>query len=405
LPVILGVEVVLLGALAALAWRQRAIPGPGPGTSATTLWTALPGVALAVMMGLFLIAFVSASDLNPQGGWDAFSIWNLRARFLLHTETWRYAVTPYPVGAHMEYPLLLSSVIARGWTYTGSPSSAVPIVTAGVFAVALVMLLVSALSLERGAGIGLLAGVLLLANPSLTNQAPSQYADIPLSFFFLAALVLVVRGGKSARPVRDLSLAGALAGFAALTKNEGALLLVALVAAIFVGAWRAAGWRSAVRQSGIFVLGALPALLLLLWFKMIAPPDPLTGQMTANLGQKIGNAGRWIQVAGGFLKQIWELYVFPAPALALLAVTAGLLRLRPRPERSLGPWIAVLIALAGYFAIFMVTGNDLDWLFATAIDRLFLHIWPAFLLAVFLWLRRPEDFAIVIGAPKAKKAR
>jgi hypothetical protein len=330
----------------------------------------------------------------------------LRARFLIHTETWNYAVTRLPVGTHTEYPLLLSSAIARGWIYAGSLSPIVPIATAFVFAVALVMQLVSTLALARGASIGLLAGVVLLANPSFVNQAASQYADVPLAFFFLAALALIVLSGESARPARYLSLAGVFAGFAAWAKNEGTLLLVALAAALFVSAWRSAGWRSAARQSGLFLLGAMPGLLLVLWFKVaLAPPDPLAGQMTVNLGQKLANAGRWLQVAGGFLKQAWELYFFPGPPLALLAVTCGLLRLRPCNSRSPAPLLAVLIVLAGYFAIFLVTKDDLEWLFATALDRLYMHIWPALVLAVFLLLRRPEDFAITSSPAKPKKAR
>jgi hypothetical protein len=82
-----------------------------------------------------------------------------------------------------------------------------------------------------------------------------------------------------------------------------------------------------------------------------------------------------------------------------------LLRLRPRQERSVVPSLAVLLVLAGYFAIFLVTKDDLDWLIATALDRLYMHVWPALVLAVFLLLRRPEDFAIVSAPAKAKKAR
>jgi hypothetical protein len=37
------------------------------------------------------------------------------ARFLIHTGTWKYAVTALPVGTHMEYPLLLPGLVARGW--------------------------------------------------------------------------------------------------------------------------------------------------------------------------------------------------------------------------------------------------------------------------------------------------
>src|SRR5678815_565178 len=87
-------------------------------------------------------------------------------------------------------------------------------------------------------------------------------------------------------------------------------------------------------------LGALPGLLLVIWFKIaLAPPDPLAGQMTVGLGQKLFNGGRWLKVAEGFLKQAWEVYLLP---LALLAVTCGLLRLRPRQERSYAPSLAAV---------------------------------------------------------------
>jgi hypothetical protein len=213
-------------------------------------------------------------------------------------------------------------------------------------------------------------------------------------------------GGESARAPRYLALAGVFASFATWTKNEGLLLLAVTAAALLVSGWRAAGWRSGVRRSGAFALGALPVLLLVLWFKIaVAPADPLTGQMTASLGHKLANTGRWMQVGGGFLKQAWETYCYPFPPLILLAVVGVLVRLRPGQERPLAPLLAVLAGLAGYFAIFMVTNYDLDWLINSALERLYMHLWPALILAVFILLRRPEDWAIASTSPKAKKAR
>jgi hypothetical protein len=400
LPAVAGVELVTLAALGWLVVRQRASLAPD-GETATAL--AFPnwilGLGLAITLALFVIAFAGMTEANPQGGWDAFAIWNLRARFLAHTATWKFAVTPIPVGTHTEYPLLMSSLVARGWLYAGSPTPVAPIALAFLFAVGLVLLLVSTLALSRGVSTGLLAGAILLATPAFMTQAPSQYADIPLAFFFLAALALVVLGGDS---VRWLSLGGVFAGLAAFTKNEGALLLIALAVALLVSAWRS-GWRSASRQVTVFMLGALPAVLLVIWFKLaLAPPDPLAGQITASLAQKLFSGARWLKAAGGFLRLAWDAFLLP---LALLAVTCVLLRLRPRRERPPAPLLAVLIVLAGYFAIFLVTKDDLDWLINTALDRLYMQVWPALVLAVFLWLRRPEDFAIVSSPAKAKKTR
>ncbi len=184
LPVLAGVEIVLLAGLGAAVLRRRAGAPADEAAPAPSFPVWLPGLGLVVMLGLFVAAFVNVSELNPQGGWDAFSIWNLRARFLLHTASWKFAVTPYPVGAHMEYPLLLSSVVARGWKYGGSPSSLAPIAITLCFALALVTVLVSLLSQVRGTSTGLLAGVVLLSSASFLNQAPLQYADMPLAFFF-----------------------------------------------------------------------------------------------------------------------------------------------------------------------------------------------------------------------------
>ena len=47
----------------------------------------------------------------------------------------------------------------------------------------------------------LLAGVVLLASPAFMTQAPAEYADVPLAFFFLAALALIVQGAHVALPV------------------------------------------------------------------------------------------------------------------------------------------------------------------------------------------------------------
>jgi hypothetical protein len=405
-PVMATFELVALGAASALLLRRNVrASGESPALSPPFSWNWLAALGLAGMLLLFIAGFADLSGLNPQGGWDAFAIWNLRARYLLDSQTWKYAATSLPVGTHMEYPLLLSSAIARGWRYGGDTAQIVPIATAFLFSLSLVMLLVPALALERRASLGLLGGVVFLANPAFLDQAASQYADVPVASFALAALVLITLRSKGS-PAGYVSLAGVFAGFAAWTKNEGMLLLIALAAGLFADSWRSTGIRSAIRQCGIFLLGALPVLALTLWFKFsVAPHDRLAGQASGKLLEQLANPSRWIHVAAGFLQHAWQLAV----PLALLAGTAALLRLRPRNVRSLAPWVAVAIALAGYAVVFVVTPDDLDWLLATALDRLYLQLWPAPVLAVFLSVRCPEDFAIMAAdaepSRKSKRAR
>jgi Dolichyl-phosphate-mannose-protein mannosyltransferase len=407
LPVIAGCELVALCATSALVLRRRSATSSAKSNALSPpyTWNWVTALGLAAMLALFVAGFANLSGLNPQGGWDAFAIWNLRARYLLHSETWKYAVTTLPVGTHMEYPLLLSSAIARGWQYSGDTAQIVPIAIAFLFSLPLVILLVSALALERRTSLGLLAGLVLLANPAFLDQAASQYADLPLAFFVLAALVLITLHAEASAS-RYLSLAGVFAGLATWTKNEGMLLLAALATAVFADTWRSAGLRPAARRCATFLLGALPVLSLTLWFKLaVAPHDPLAGQMGTSLAHKLANPGRWFHVAAGFLQHAWD---FAIP-LVLLAGAAALLRLRPRDARSTPPWIAVIIVFTGYVLVFVLTPDDLDWLLGTALDRLYTQLWPALVLAVFLSLRCPEDFALVTAAfgniGKSRKAR
>src|SRR6185312_14052577 len=116
------------------------------------------------------------------------------------------------------------------------------------------------------------------------DTAVVQDADTPLGFYFLATLVLLVlhdRRVSEGRPSRGLLLlAGLAAGLAAWTKNEGMLFLIAVVAVRFVVEARARGWRLPVREAVIFGLGALPILLVLVYFKTQPAPanDLVVGQ-------------------------------------------------------------------------------------------------------------------------------
>ncbi|HEX7198069.1 MAG TPA: hypothetical protein VF213_01245, partial [Dongiaceae bacterium] len=240
-PAVIGLESIALIVTAGVSLRRQSTPAdPGPPLPTFPL-TWILAIAALVMIALFISAFLTSSELNPQGGWDAFAIWNLRAHYLLHTETWRFAVTSQSTGSHMEYPLLLSSLVARGWLYAGATTASAPISIALIVALALAARLRSSLSILRSPAVGLLAVLILLVNPSFWSAAPEQYADLPLALFGLASATLLVLDPDPQGSPRYLTLAGLFASFAAGTKNEGTLLLAALAAALLVTTWRGAG--------------------------------------------------------------------------------------------------------------------------------------------------------------------
>lgn len=138
-------------------------------------WTSLLFPALAGLNGVILIlAYVKA----PQGAWDGWAIWNLRARFLFRADDWHEAVTPALAFPHPDYPLLLPTSIARLWAWNGAETAWIPPVVAALCGAATLLVLIGALqdsSADRNVG-----GLALLAGGPWVWEVLSQCADIPL---------------------------------------------------------------------------------------------------------------------------------------------------------------------------------------------------------------------------------
>src|SRR5262249_38077836 len=142
--------------------------------------------------------------------------------------------------------------------------------------------LYAGLTVLRGRSQGALAGLLLLGTFMFVPMGYVQMADIPLGYFFLAALTLLaVQDALAPGKGRLLLAAGLMTSFAAWTKNEGLLFAGAVVLARLLVAPRLAGpdagprpgfWRDRARQLTLLLLGALPVVCVLGYFKACLAP-------------------------------------------------------------------------------------------------------------------------------------
>ena len=55
------------------------------------------------------------------------------------------------------------------------------------------------------------------------------------------------------------------------------------------------------------------------------------------------------------------------------------------------PGLVLAGVLVGYLAIYVVTFQELSWHLETSMRRLLLHLWPAFLLVLFVAARTPAE--------------
>lgn len=392
----------MLVELAVLLWTgyelfRRRIPLFAPAANAPHgVLFPLAAASLLFVLGLATVAMWGGWEANPNGDWDAWAIWNLRGRFIASGDGLAHRAWSPVLGtvAHPEYPLLLSSAIGRCWAFSRTFDTAVSAAASYTFFLALIALAAGGIAAVRGPTLGLWAALTLAATPSLLHEVPAQYADVPLACYIAAALVFAV----AERPI----LAGIFAGCAAWTKDEGLLFLVVFLAAMAVFKRRAALAAA---------LGALPAAALDVFFKAFLARGnaSLLSTSLPGAGHRIANVSRYGTVIAAFGRGLagmgagWYHPIFP---LLVLAAVLRFDRERRREAAFCGSIAGAL--LLGYFAMFIVTSNDLAWQLQTSLPRLLIQVWPALVVTVFVSLRVPESTAIAIAkpAPKAqKKAR
>jgi hypothetical protein len=335
-------------------------------------------------------------------GWDAFAIWNLRARFLFRDAAhWRDGFTHLLDWSHPDYPLLLPASIAHVWTAAGHEGAAVPATIGLLFAAATVMLLVGAVSFLRGLSQALLAGTVLLSTPLFVEQSAWQYADVPLGFFVLATMVLLCmdsvtgspkgphygRQGGSREPPHAsgwLAFAGLAAAFGAWTKNEGLLVLVALIALMLIRR----------RPLLPFLAGAAPVLLVLAFFKFAIAPSSDLFPGPDRVIHAIGSPQRYLMITSWIVRDAWNFGQWLVPVTALLAIYGALVgRAEQGSERAAvtTAMATLVITLVGFAAVYVITPLDLEWHLRFSLNRLFLQLWPSALFIFFITIRTPEE--------------
>ena len=392
----LVIEAALFAGLAAWWWfGRRTAACPLCEAARPQPWTRLErwlAIAFSVAAALAACAFVFATWREPHGEWDAWSIWNMKARFFYRDPAhWRDVFTASLNWVHPDYPLLLPAFVARCWRFTGSESLVAPAAAAFVFTFGALGLLVSAVSTMCGRSQGFIAGLLMLTAITFIGNGATQYADVPLAFYMLAALSLAAMQPGS-RAVT--ALAGLMAALAAWTKNEGLVLIAALIAARALIAVRAGQGRAALRQLPAFASGAAPVLLLVAYFKTaLATPNLTLGQLSGgSIAGHLADPFRYVAVAEAALEHLWSfggLPVSPVLIVVLYLALAG----RGKQASPAACWTLGIMA-AAYGGIYVVSNVDVNWLIETSMDRLMLQLWPSAVFAAALAARNP---AVVAG--------
>jgi len=406
----IAIDMLIVALLAAMFFlrrsRARIVRAPKPVSEDFELprWLhrlLMASFAISVCAALYSTALRIID--HPHGdGWDAFAIWDLHARFLFRGGShWRDGFSALIPWSHPDYPLLLPAAIAHFWTYLGNDNPMVPTLIGVAFAFGTLGLLYSSLSRLRGHNAAMLGGLALSSTPFFVEQGTAQYADVPVSFFFLAAIALFSlyhqKGSGSQNQRAYLVLSGVAFGFAAWTKNEGILFALAAVTAQLLvlccrehpdlsNASKPQGQLKQWLPLATLAVAMSPGLALVFWFKhSVAPPSDLFSS-PATMFHRIFVPVRYWAVLEWYAKEFfrfghWRLI----PGTVLLGILYFTLRDertgRQEPAFRASFW-TLAFTLAGYSAIYLITPYDIYWHLRFSLSRLFLQVWPS---AIFLF--------------------
>jgi hypothetical protein len=217
------------------------------------------------------ITFISAlssiyANNYPMGGWDAWTLWNFKSRFLLLSGTrWKELFDPMLARFHPHYPIGLP--LFNAWTWAFNPEAVVipPLINAVIFNFLLAALLTGILQRHCSGKRVIVPALIVFLSPVCMTFMTIQYCDILISLFLMAALGSIIEAHRSGNS-RYLILTGLFIGTLAFLKLEGTVLaaLTFILAHFYV--FKEPRQKSSAIQLWIStVASALPIMLFLLF--------------------------------------------------------------------------------------------------------------------------------------------
>lgn len=315
---------------------------------------------------IILFAVILMVELQrPFGNWDAWMMWNMKAKFLASGEQWVQIFSPHFMYCHPDYPLLLPSIIAFFWKGTGTFSVYVPVLISSLFTWATCLIFSESFNrifpkLPKSIG-----HFMLIAIPGFLTMGGFQYPDKPLAaYLFLAISLIYWRQDFITAFISGLTLS-----FLVFLKNEG-ILYVLIIAASFV----LASWKNNKKLSwkftGLWLLGTFLGILSFAFVKIGTPQNKIFENISTGHLDVI-NTGRIFQVFTGFFR---EFLCFPKwllvwPVLFLVYFLRGNL-LKEKDFWNIFSIAFISLALFSFFLVYVVTPYDISWHMSNSCGRL-----------------------------------
>ncbi|MCA9408936.1 MAG: glycosyltransferase family 39 protein [Candidatus Omnitrophica bacterium] len=329
------------------------------------------------------------------GGWDAWSTWNLKGRFLfLGGENWKNLFNPILWRASPHYPLLLPFINVWGWIFLDYPQYQVPAFTSFLFTFSTIGLLYTGLKQLTKSNAGILLAGALLTLPNYLKLAFSQYCDIIISYYMLGSLFCLICTRKTNHK-SYMILAGLFVGFLSFAKSEGLMAAVIISTLSFPFLW----WRNPSTEKRkllkYFLIAAFVAFIPTIIFHVFYQPENQTFINGIVSSEKPSNFLRLKIILGFYLLEIgapiWNIITLFNSSLQTIdakwnglwiIIILGLILSKGkcfRPKMMLIPLFLLLYILAFTAYYYINTYFEIGWWLQVTLHRLLFALLPTVL--------------------------
>jgi len=313
------------------------------------------------------------------GYWDAWAMWNTKANFLISGH-WKMIFSKQINWMHPDYPLLLPSIIAGGWSALNTTSPIVPLLVALFFSWSICLLLKNSISRFLNKTYGILSSLLIISIPAFTFWSRSQYADILLAAFILLGVLILLES----RDYSTILISGLALGFAVFTKNEGIIYLGIILLSYIYSSWRVNN-KIPFKSAILLIVGAFPGILSSLIIKNYAVQNEFISNFSKSLS--LLTFHKVALIVKGFIYEFvnWREWMLFWILIALFIVFTNKRQIKIFQD----VFLTSLIILSFIFFVFsyLVTPKDVVWHIQTSFNRLLIQILPICLLLVFIRLK------------------
>ncbi len=379
---------------------------PTPLRLRSLAWPATTFVVIAVAAGWSLRALQ-----NPLIDHDGNSIWLLHALFVYGGhDTWTKALhdTVYTF-SNQDYPPLVPATSALGFMVHGAVNLHLGVATTVVLSACALGAVACGIAKVAGPGAPLPARVVALVAGALVClggfgvAGPRELTGSADLVWAAAAVAAVIFGLALPRSGQHLAVAWLAATVAAMTKNEGlvaALVVVALVAIRYVPRSTSNQWRL---WSGRAVLGFVMVLPALSWsalMRHLGVHDAFfASKSVESAGYRIGPTVRGM---------VRYLVIVPVGAFVAMVGTRFLKMLRQKVDLAHSAWLWAVTAayLVSLFGTYVLGANEIHRWLTNSVSRT--TIFPRLLTCgdLALWVAMAAsawpDGRTVKGAPRAE---